>query len=91
MWDLVPQPGIESGSLHWELGVLAPGPAGKSLGWIEFLMNECDQKALSFALYVTIRLIMGEIEKIKLFHIYSPSTKMRLINVSFIKIRTKGT
>ena len=42
MWDLVPQPGIEPGPLHWERGVLAPGPAEKSPGWIEVLMNECD-------------------------------------------------
>ena len=31
MRDLLPQPGIESRPLHWECGVLATGPAGKSL------------------------------------------------------------
>ena len=30
MWDLVPWPGIEPGPLHWECGVLATGPPGKS-------------------------------------------------------------
>ena len=29
-WDLVPWPGMESRSLHWELGVLATGSWGKS-------------------------------------------------------------
>ena len=29
---LVPQPGIEPGSLHWELGVLSTGPLRMSLG-----------------------------------------------------------
>ena len=29
MQDLVPQPGIEPGPLHWELGVSAPGPPEK--------------------------------------------------------------
>ena len=41
MWDLVPQLGIEPGPLHWERGVLSSGPAGKSLGWTEFFMDEC--------------------------------------------------
>ena len=31
MWDLVPWPGIEPGPLHWQHGVLATGPPGKSL------------------------------------------------------------
>ena len=31
MWDVVPWPGIEPTPLHWEHGVLAPGPPGKSL------------------------------------------------------------
>ena len=31
MWDLVPWPGIHSGSLHWEYEVLATGPQAKSL------------------------------------------------------------
>ena len=30
MWDLVPWPGIKPGPLHWELGILAIGPTGKS-------------------------------------------------------------
>ena len=30
MWDLVPWPGIHSGPLHWEYGVLATGPQAKS-------------------------------------------------------------
>ena len=30
MWDLVSWPGIKHGPLHWELGVLATGPLGKS-------------------------------------------------------------
>ena len=33
MWDLVPQPGIKWGSLHWELRVLVTGPPGKSQGY----------------------------------------------------------
>ena len=32
MRDLVPWPGIEPGPLHWELGVVATGPPGRSLG-----------------------------------------------------------
>ena len=28
MWDLVPQPGLNPSSLHWEHGVLATGPQG---------------------------------------------------------------
>ena len=32
MRDLVPWPGIEPGPLHWELGALAAGPPGRSLG-----------------------------------------------------------
>ena len=31
---LLPQPGIEPGSLHWELGVLSTGPLRMSLGWL---------------------------------------------------------
>ena len=31
MWDLVPRPVVELGPLHWEWGVLATGPPGKSL------------------------------------------------------------
>ena len=31
IWDLVPWPGIEPGSLHWECEVLATGPPGNSL------------------------------------------------------------
>ena len=31
LWDLASWPGIELGPLHWELGVLATGPPGKSL------------------------------------------------------------
>ena len=31
MWDLVPWPGVEPRPLHWEHGVLATGPPGKSL------------------------------------------------------------
>ena len=31
MWDLVPWPGVEPRPLHWECGVLATGPPGKSL------------------------------------------------------------
>ena len=31
MWDLVCWPGIKPGPLHWETGVLATGPPGKSL------------------------------------------------------------
>ena len=31
MWDLVPWPGIKPRPLHWEHGVLATGPRGKSL------------------------------------------------------------
>ena len=34
MWDLLLQPGIEPGSLHWELGVLSTGPLRMSLGWL---------------------------------------------------------
>ena len=30
MWDLVPDQGSNLGPLHWELGVLATGPPGKS-------------------------------------------------------------
>ena len=30
MWDLIPEKGLNLGPLHWELGVLAPGPPGKS-------------------------------------------------------------
>ena len=30
MWDLVLRPGIKPGPLHWECGVLATGPPGKS-------------------------------------------------------------
>ena len=30
IWDLVPRPGIESGPLHWERGILATGPPRKS-------------------------------------------------------------
>ena len=30
LWDLVPWPGIKVWPLHWELGVLATGPPGKS-------------------------------------------------------------
>ena len=30
MWDLVPCQGLNPGPLHWELGVLATGPPGKS-------------------------------------------------------------
>ena len=30
MWDLVPCPGIKPGPLHWECGLLATGPPGKS-------------------------------------------------------------
>ena len=29
MWDLVLQPGIDTGPLHWERRVLATGPPGK--------------------------------------------------------------
>ena len=29
VWDLVSQPGIEPGPLHWELRILATGPPGK--------------------------------------------------------------
>ena len=32
MWDLVPWPGTEPGSLRWDLTVLTTGPPGKSLG-----------------------------------------------------------
>ena len=43
MWDLVPQPGIEPRTLHWECGVLATGPPGKSLSlslsWDTFLSS----------------------------------------------------
>ena len=31
LWHLVPWPGIRPGPLHWERGVLAAGPPGKSL------------------------------------------------------------
>ena len=31
IWDLVPDRGLNPGPLHWEQGVLAPGPPGKSL------------------------------------------------------------
>ena len=31
VWDLAPLPGTEPGPLHWECGVLATGPPGKSL------------------------------------------------------------
>ena len=34
MWDPAPWPGIEPRPLHWEHGVLAIGPPGKSLNWI---------------------------------------------------------
>ena len=30
IWNLVPWPGIKPGLLHWEYGVLATGPLGKS-------------------------------------------------------------
>ena len=30
MWELVPCPGIEPSPLHWEHGILATGPPGKS-------------------------------------------------------------
>ena len=30
MWDLISLPGIELRALHWERGVLATGPPGKS-------------------------------------------------------------
>lgn len=42
--DLVPQPGIEPRTLHWECGVLATGPPGKSLSlllWDAFLSSFC--------------------------------------------------
>ena len=32
MWDLVPDQGSNPDPLHWEHGVLATGPPGKSLG-----------------------------------------------------------
>ena len=38
MWDLVPWPGSNPGPLHWELGVLATEPPGKS-GELIFWMN----------------------------------------------------
>ena len=37
MWDLVPDQGSNLGRLHWELGVLATGPPGKSQ---EFLIKD---------------------------------------------------
>ena len=37
MWDLVPDQGSNLGCLHWELGVLATGPPGKSQ---EFLIKD---------------------------------------------------
>ena len=33
---LGPQPGIEPVPLHWQLGVLTPGPPGKSLDYSIF-------------------------------------------------------
>ena len=43
MRDLAPQPGIEPRTLHWECGVLAMGPPGKSLSlslfWDTFLSS----------------------------------------------------
>ena len=36
MWDLVPWPGVEPGSLHWERRVLATGPPEKS--WWQSLL-----------------------------------------------------
>ena len=32
MWDLVPWPGMELGSLHWECGTLATGPPRSTPG-----------------------------------------------------------
>ena len=42
IWDLVPWPGIESGPLHWELGVLATGPPGKPLSHIFVVHSSVD-------------------------------------------------
>ena len=36
MRDLVPQPGLNLGPLHWEHRVLATGPPGKSLHIFNF-------------------------------------------------------
>ena len=33
-WHLVTRPGIKAGPLHWECGVLATGPPGKSLSGV---------------------------------------------------------
>ena len=32
VWDLVPDPGLSLGPLHWESGVLANGPQGSLTG-----------------------------------------------------------
>ena len=55
MWDLVPRPGIKPGPLHWECGVLATGPSGKSLkefssgrGSGHKLLNGQDVEKMSF-------------------------------------------
>ena len=40
MWGLVPQPGIEPGPLHWEQGVLAIGPPGKSPKFLIFKLRQ---------------------------------------------------
>ena len=53
MRDPVPWPGIEPGPLHWERGVLATGPPGKSLAyfskpnWIEILRKESPPNRLA--------------------------------------------
>ena len=41
MWDLPTQPGIKPGPLHWEYGVLAAGPPGKSqnVSFIKHILN----------------------------------------------------
>ena len=44
MWELVPRPGIESGPLHRELGLLATGPPGKSPNTVlDYTKEKCFQ------------------------------------------------
>ena len=53
MWDLVPWPGIELRPLHWERGVLATGPPGKSLIQIHLpFTRNCSCPVISYLVCV---------------------------------------